>query len=41
MIAEDTCAEVGSVVGAHVYDLDIIVVFGCRDKVRLHFQGVG
>lgn len=32
MIAEDTL-PVGSVVGAHVYDLDIIVVFGCRDKV--------
>ena len=41
MVAENTCSEMGGIVGAHVYDFHIAVVFGCCDKIRLHFQGIG
>ena len=41
VVAENTCSEMGGIVGAHVYDFHIAVVFGCCNKIRLYFQGIG
>ena len=41
MIAENACSEMSGIVGAHVHNFNIVVVFGSRDEVGLYFQSVG